>query len=267
MLRSVHLPGAQYAIRKCHDCGHHFARGPVDAPTLRAVYGGEFHRTSQQNGVGNRSPVIVNAKRRAAQLAGAGLYGRLLDIGAGMGHFVEASSTTFDAEGIEYSESAASAALEVGRSVQAGVFPDQRPTGLFDVVTLWDVLAGFVDPHATVAAIRECLVPNGRLVFTVPFVSARFARWTGRRWPLWIPPVNLHYFTRRSLERLLGSHGLRIISCGSESKKVAVDFLVRKALHSAGLRRWSKRVRGIPASWSVALDLGDIVTVHAQPDR
>lgn len=266
MLESVHLPGAFYRIRRCYDCGHYFARGPVDAHTLRSVYSGEFHSTSQQNGVRWSSPVIVNAKRRAAQLAGAGLRGRLLDIGAGMGHFVEAAAATFNVEGLEYSETAASVARKLGRPVQGGAFPVQRPTGLFDVITLWDVLAGFVDPHATMAAIRECLMPNGHLVFTAPLVSARFARWTGRRWPLWIPPVNLHYFTRRSLERLLGAHGLRIIACGSEPKNVAVDFLIRKALNSAGLRQWSERVRGIPASWSVSLDLGDIVTVHAQPD-
>lgn len=267
MLESVHLPGAHYAIRRCDDCGHCFARGPVDSQSLTTVYGGQFHRSSQQDGVGENSPVVANARRRAAQLAGAGLRGRLLDIGAGMGHFVEAAAATFNAEGLEYSDTAASAARELGRPVQAGAFPAQRPTGLFEVITLWDVLAGFVDPHATMAAIRECLVPSGHLVFTAPFVSARFARWTGRRWPLWIPPVNLHYFTRGSLERLLRSHGLRIIACGSEPKRVAVDFLIRKALRSAGLCRWPERVRGIPASWSVALDLGDIVTVHAQTDQ
>lgn len=262
--KSVYLAETRYLIRRCRDCGHHFARGPVDDCTLAAVYGGGFHCTAQQDGAGAGSPVVANARRRVAQLTAAGLRGRLLDIGAGKGYFVEAAAVAFEAVGLEYSDAAASAAREAGRRVETGAFPDARLPGSFDVITLWDVLAGFVDPHAAIEGIRDKLVLHGRLVLTVPWVSAPFARWTGRWWPLWIPPVNLHYFTHRSLSILLAAHGLQIDACEPEPKRVAVDFVLRKALRSVGLVRWAGQTRGLPADWSVTLNLGDIMTVYAQ---
>lgn len=231
---------------------------------MALVYGQEFHKTSQQEGAATTSPVMINAHRRAAQLAAIGLHGRLLDVGAGRGYFVEAANVHFQAIGIEYSPTAAAAARAAGRTVQTGSFPEQTPLGPFEVITLWDVLAGFTDPHAAIQSAQACLVPGGHVVLTVPLVSASTSRWFGRHWPLWIPPVNLHYFTPGSLTYLLQAHGLEVITARTESKQVALDFLVRKALRAAGLRRLASHLKGIIPSWSVELNLGDIVTVYAR---
>lgn len=264
-LISAHLPQrVAYTICRCHDCGHHFALGPTDPATLARVYGPAFHATSQQQGDNPHSPAVVNARRRAQRLAASGLRGRLLDVGAGLGHFVEAATRHFTASGIEYSPAAAAAARASGRDVTAGRFPEDAPPGPFDVITLWDVLAGLTDPLASLKTVHAALVPGGQVVFTVPLVSSLTARLLGRFWPLWIPPVNLHYFTPASLRLLLTSAGFEQPVFETESKQVALDFLVRKAGRAAGLPVLGERLGALTPAWTVHLNLGDIVTVRAR---
>jgi SAM-dependent methyltransferase len=254
-----------YRILRCPRCTHQCAAGPCDDATLAAVYGAAFHASAQQAAAAADSPVVVNARRRVERLAQSGLRGRLLDVGAGTGAFVAAARGAFDAQGVEYSDDAAAAARAAGLRVMTGSFPAQSPAGPFDVITLWDVLSSLRDPHAAIAGVRALLAPGGHALFTVPMASSRVARALGRCWPMLIPPVNLHYFTPRSLERLLQAHGLRIASIRGESKSVAVEFAARKALRSIGLARVERMAAVFPRRWSVRIDLGDIATVHARP--
>ena len=261
---SPYLSGrVEYAIHGCRTCGHHFALGPCDESTLAGVYANSFHATTQQDAVGAGSPIVINAERRAQALAASELRGRLLDVGAGKGYFVRAAGAYFAAEGSEFSASAAEAARKDGLRVHTGAFPASAPDGPFDVVTLWDVLAGLADVHAAMNAVSERLAPGGRVILTMPLVSSRTARLLGRWWPLWIPPVNLHYFTPASIDRLLNAHGLSVLTRRTESKRVAVEFLLRKALRTARLAALESIAGAVPRGWSVNLDLGDIVTVEA----
>jgi SAM-dependent methyltransferase len=165
---------------------------------------------------------------------------------------------------LEFSSSAARAARAEGLRVSTGAFPASMPEGQFDIVTMWDVLAGLTDLHGAIQAVTEILAPGGRLIVTVPCVSSRTARSLGRYWPLWIPPVNLHYFSHSSIERLMTEHGLSVVSCSTEPKRVAVEFLIRKALRTVGLRGLEFISKGVPRRWTINLNLGDILTVQAE---
>jgi SAM-dependent methyltransferase len=257
-------PRTDYVIRCCGKCGHHFAVGPHDDATLARVYGRAFHASTQQHAFGANSPIAINARRRAHQLAATGRRGRLLDIGAGKGYFVRAANEYFSAEGIELSAQAAEAARAEGLRVATGAFPSAAPAESFEIITLWDVLAGFVDVHAAMAAVAARLSARGIVVFTVPLVSSRSAKWLGRWWPLFIPPVNLHYFSDESIRRLLSTHGLRAVSLQTEPKQVAMDFLLRKALRTVRLRAIERVSAAIPSTWAIDLNLGDILTVTAE---
>jgi SAM-dependent methyltransferase len=253
-----------YTVRGCPECGHHFACGPTDPATLALVYGPEFHANSQQQGPAAASPIKVNARRRAQRLADLGNHGRLLDIGAGHGYFVEAAAGHFAATGIEYSATAAAAARAGGLAVVTGRFPAEAPPGPYDIITLWDVLAGLPDPLDSLRAVHAALAPGGQVVFTVPLVSSFTARLLGRFWPLWIPPVNLHYFTRASLRQLLAAANLEELALETEAKQVALNFLVRKACRATGLVSLGDRVGALAPAWPVNLNLGDILTVSAR---
>lgn len=268
-VRSPYLPErTDYGIRSCPQCGHFHATGPLSAELLSKVYGESFHGTSQQAASDLNSPVRANARRRAEWLRESTAGGRLLDVGAGRGYFVYEAARYFDASGIDYSSSAAAYGRELGVVLEQGDFlrAPYRP-GEFDVLTFWDVLASMPDLHATIARAATLLRAGGHAVFTVPLADSYARRVAGRRWPLWIPPVNLHYFSRDSIERLLRQHGLRVESARTTGKRVALNFLLYKLAASFNASKLARRAAALPLNLSIPLNLGDILTVVARKDE
>lgn len=257
-----------YVVWRCPACAHGWCEGDTSPVLLAAVYSGAFHDTAQQSAgrSAGSSPVAVNARARAGWMRSLGLSGRLLDVGAGAGFFVRAARDEgFDASGIDLSPTASSKAEAIGVRVRQGDFlAGPGEPGSLDVITLWDSLCGMTDPRACMARVSEQLAEGGVCILTVADGQSLIARITGRFWPLMIPPVNLHFFSRSSLERLLSEQGMRLTSCQAKDKRVSMRFIVQKLLRSLGVRAadgWVERI--VPASWSIDLNLGDIVTAVA----
>jgi hypothetical protein len=66
---------------------------------------------------------------------------------------------------------------------------------------------------------------------------------------------------------LLEGHGFRVGRIATEPKRVAADFLLRKALRSARMGGLEPYLGWIPLKGSINVDLGDILTVCAFSKR
>jgi SAM-dependent methyltransferase len=264
-LESPYVEQLFYRILKCNDCAHQYAVGPVTEKILSEVYGAAFHSSSQQQADNSLSPVIVNAVRRTQWLHKCGLQGRLLDVGAGRGYFVQAAQECFDACGIDYSPDALRYGEFLGVVIKSGDFT-QTPyeSGSFDVLTFWDVLASMADVRSTMARAAKLLRPRGYVALTVPMSDSLACRLGGRRWPLWIPPVNLHYFSKQSLEKLLRECGFEIIRIECQGKKVSITFLLVKFARIFNLRSLERLVAKLPFHQAVLVNFGDIQTILAR---
>lgn len=251
----------RYEIVACSVCGHGMAMGQCDQELLAAIYSGPFFASSQQSTVDPKSPINVNARKRAAKIARSA-SGRLLDIGSGSGAFLNAARADFEVEGVEFSQDAAETARRAGLTVHVGDFMAlDLPGAAYDVITLWDVLASLPDPKTAIGRCCMLLKPGGLLIATLPMIDSLAARTLRRTWPLLIPPVNLHYFTKRSLKHLSRQAEFRILWIRFEGKQVALQFVAQKAMRSLGFSAAADQwVRFVP-TWSVRLNTGDIATV------
>jgi 2-polyprenyl-3-methyl-5-hydroxy-6-metoxy-1,4-benzoquinol methylase len=93
--------------------------------------------------------------------------GRLLDVGAGVGIFMEsAASLGWSVEGVEPSPIAARAArARTGAILHEGLFQQvDLPQGSYDAVTFFDALRTVPDPLAFLRRAREVLKPGGVLL-------------------------------------------------------------------------------------------------------
>lgn len=261
-LESPYIDQLFYLIRHCSGCGHRYAIGSVTEQILGEVYGAAFHASSQQQADSPSSAVMLNATRRAQWLGKCGLQGKLLDVGAGRGYFVKAAQRLFDARGIDYSPNATEYGLSLGVAMDSGDFL-QAPyeAGTFDVLTFWDVLASMVNVRSTMSHAVKLLRPGGYAVLTVPMGDSLACRLSGKRWPLWIPPVNLHYFSKQSLECLFRESGFEIVRMECQGKRVSLNFLLLKLARSLGLRGLEHALASLPLRWAVPVNLGDIQTV------
>jgi 2-polyprenyl-3-methyl-5-hydroxy-6-metoxy-1,4-benzoquinol methylase/DNA-directed RNA polymerase subunit M/transcription elongation factor TFIIS len=271
--RSDLIDRPEYLVRSCDACGHHWADGTSTRQMFSEIYSKYFYGTGQQsvphNPDGSLKPdaerfsALINSRRRARGLNAMGLKGQLLDVGCGVGYFVLAAQTYFEAEGIEIEEAAVQKAAAIGvRVTQGDVLSSERVVPRqFDVVTLWDVFSGFEQPRQAASRLLDCVAGSGALVLTVPDAGSRIARLTGRRWPLMIPPGNMHFYTEQSVRTLFSGHEVASVTVVRETKRVSIDFLAHKMLRALDLHRIAKWRRPIPKNWNLSVNLGDIMTV------
>ncbi|HKI04241.1 MAG TPA: class I SAM-dependent methyltransferase [Thermoanaerobaculia bacterium] len=152
--------------------------------------------------------------------------GRVLDVGAGYGFFLEAlEKAGYEADGIEVSPHAAEQARRRthGQVAEQGAeepfpFPEER----FDAVTLLDVIEHLQDYPAALASCRRCLRPGGKL-FVITLNAHSLARpLLGKRWAWHQDPTHIHMFSPRMLREGLEGAGLEVETLKTESNFCSV---------------------------------------------
>ncbi len=153
--------------------------------------------------------------------------GALLDVGCAMGVFLNmAQKRGWRPSGVEISSYAVQRAREqyelsiTQGTLQNAAFPENH----FDVVTLWDVLEHLRDPLACLVEIRRILKPGGLLMtqtLNIDNLLYQIGHWSYRlsfgtiQFPITrlYPSYHLHYFTERTLHRLLTENGFERTAC------------------------------------------------------
>ena len=135
--------------------------------------------------------------------------GRVLDVGAAYGYFLEAARTRgWQAEGVEIApDCAAEAERTSGAKVVAGDFMEVPLESGFDVITMFDVLEHIADPMGALRRAHELLAPGGLVVVETGDWQSTWARALGARWYFFDPPQHVVYFSAESLERAMRRAG------------------------------------------------------------
>jgi len=190
--------------------------------------------------------------RLAAQGASTG---RLLEIGSGFGTLlVEAAAAGWDALGLEPGVLGAEASRRRGANVVRGYFPGDLPdpAARFDVVAVLDVLEHMADPKGFLAAIRDQLVPGGRLFVQVPNWDSLLVRLEGGASSV-VCPGHWSYFTPATLPALLARAGFRALEVGTVQSEIDRQSAHPAAQVEAMLARLRPGERGVP----------DVARLHA----
>ena len=133
--------------------------------------------------------------------------GRLLDIGSGLGYFLKiAQDDGWEVEGIEPRSAAAKYCYE-NFTIKAheGFLEDfESKPGIYDVITLWDVLEHVSNHIRFIERSIDLLAPGGILVLAIPNASGLPARIFKGRWR-YVMASHLHYFKMPYIKQLLTS--------------------------------------------------------------
>ncbi len=131
--------------------------------------------------------------------------GRLLDVGSGLGYFLKiAEDDGWKVEGIEPSSDAVKYCFEnFGIRAYEGFLENfEGPPGVYDVITLWDVLEHVSDHIRFLERSIDLLSPGGILVLAIPNASGWPARMFKGRWR-YVMPTHLHYFKMPYITQIL----------------------------------------------------------------
>lgn len=251
------LTAGAYTIHRCRDCGLGFLWPQGDEVAQKAIYSEAYFRSQDPIGQGyadyaseadNHRRTFRDRLRLMGDRTGRG---RLLDVGAATGFFVEqAIAAGWNAEGIEFSPWAARYAREVvGVPVREGTLEGAGfEAAAFDVVTMWEVIEHLPDPREVLNEIRRVLAPGGMLYLSTPDAGSAVARGLGKRWLGWKKiPEHLFYFDRPSLTQLLTSCGFEVL----QHRYVPLTVTWRYALERLGA------IVGVPDMARVPASLGD----------
>ncbi len=258
------------SLLKCPGCGFVTARtsGDLDA---RGLYEGDYFTGEEYlDYAADEAFFKRNFRKRLRHLRRFIPAGRLLEIGAAYGFFLDLAREHFETLGFEVNPDAVRHARETLRlDVRSDDFLLVESAALgasFDAVVLWDVIEHLDRPDRFLGRIAEVTRPGAILCLTTGDIGSRLARLRGRKWRMIHPPSHLHYFDRATIARLLDRHGFDTI----DIRSIGVARSLHQILYSVcvlGLRMprlYAFARRPIPAGWGVTLNTFDIMQVTAR---
>ena len=261
------LPG----LLACTVCGFTTADLALSDAELERLYGPEYFAGQEYMDYVSERPLIrrhfETRLDRLLRYVAIPRSKRLFEIGSAYGFFLEVARERFrSVEGIDISSVAAAYARDqLGLRVTAGEFLGHEMSGPVDVVCLWDTIEHLRDPHLYVEKAASYMTPGGTIALTTGDISSWMARWRGKRWRQIHPPTHLHYFSRRTLTKLLERHGFTVVYAGYDGMYRSVDTMAYILLtikqSRAGIYRALKK-SGV-LNWNLYLNLYDIVYLIA----
>jgi 2-polyprenyl-3-methyl-5-hydroxy-6-metoxy-1,4-benzoquinol methylase len=202
--------GKIWDLSLCSDCGHIFA-DPSPSPEFIASLYAQVEDPSYEEESEGRSRNFLQILRTLESLRPE--KGRLFDMGAATGLLLRlARARGWTPAGVEPSRWAvARAGEDYGLSILTGSFADvPDDAGPFQALTMVDLIEHTPLPRQAAAKAAALLEPGGLLCVVTPDIHSPIARLAGKRW--WhLRPGHLAYFSGRSLTRLLGDAGFRIV--------------------------------------------------------
>ncbi|HUT35424.1 MAG TPA: class I SAM-dependent methyltransferase [Planctomycetota bacterium] len=213
---------AEVHLSRCRRCGLGYLDPQPSDAALAGLYTDEYYTRPIDPGgpsyLENRAGLERFFDGRLRRIERLARPGRLLEVGAGLGYFLNAAARRgWHAVGLEVSEFAAGhAQREFGLDVRCQSFDDAAfPDGAFDLVVLRDVLEHTRDPRAVVRHAGRVLRERGVLALSMPNFASLNARLGGLRWRHLRPAQHLWHFTPGCIARLLCECGFEVAECES----------------------------------------------------
>ncbi len=157
------IPGQ---IHSCRGCGFWF-KILADQHRIRAAYQDNYAADEIVEKYMLSDPTRVYFRKIIAGIETKG--GRLLDIGTGLGTFVEeAGQAGYDAQGLDLCEPLVKKAQARGLKVQCKPAEELAGGDKFDVVTMLDIIEHVPQPLQLLTSAHRVLKPGGELVVYTP---------------------------------------------------------------------------------------------------
>ena len=264
-------------IWECSGCTHRFARPPEPETHVAEVYGDDYFHgggAGYSDYLSEATLLREHGRRYARILSRHVAAGTLLDVGAAAGFLLQGfGDLGWDGEGVEPNAAMARHVREqLGLQVTASSFEEfsSATRNAFDVVSLIQVMAHFVDPHAALRRVAELVRPGGFCLVETWNVRSWTARLFGRQWHEYSPPSVLHWYAPETLRRLFKTAGFQPVDQGRPGKWLNIGHaksLLRHKLPNAACRAGLDLTLGLlPDRWHLPYPSEDLFWALFQRD-
>ncbi|MBM3917560.1 MAG: class I SAM-dependent methyltransferase [Sphingomonadales bacterium] len=204
-------------LLQCNHCKHGWANLQLDHAFLQALYAENYFKGEEYaDYLADKDILQLNFKKRIKTISKQIPYlNSALEIGCAYGFFYQTLQNRFpNVKYIGYDISAdaiAYANQHFGPFFSAANFLDIPSETKQDAIFMWDVIEHLADPAAFIKKAHESCKPAGMLYLTTGDFGAALSRLQGKKWRMIHPPTHLHYFTKKSIQKLLLDNGFEPI--------------------------------------------------------
>lgn len=208
-----------FAVLHCRDCQLRFTQNVPNQDYIAPYYQSDTyisHSDTNQGLISKLYKMVRNhtlkSKLKIVQKTTGKTKGKILDIGAGTGAFLNTMSTAgWQATGLEPDAGARKICNDkYGLDLK-------NPDELFsieaasqDAVTLWHVLEHVHQLHAYIAQINKILTPSGAACIALPNYLSGDAQYYKECWASYDVPRHLYHFCPEAMRQLAAKHGMEI---------------------------------------------------------
>ncbi len=214
------VSGETFVIAECDSCSVRFTQDIPDAFSIAAYYKSENYvsHTNTSKGLINRLYKCVRnrtmrKKRRLIEKITGIKKGKLLDVGSGIGSFVnEMKLRGWETTGLEPDSDAREIAWQL-YNIQLADSPDlyKLTPGSFDAITLWHVLEHVHGLFTVVQQLKVLLKESGKIFIAVPNYTSKDAAIYKEHWAAYDVPRHLYHFSPWSMRVLMEKNGLKML--------------------------------------------------------
>ncbi len=206
-----------FSIVECKSCGFHFTNPIPKVDDIGNYYKSESYisHSSTNKGLINKLYQLVRKRtlKQKVKLIQFESKGKNhLDIGAGTGHFINATTQAgFNSLGLEPDEDARNLAIKLHN---VNIKPLQHLFDLqdksIDVITMWHVLEHVYYLKKDLAKITSILKDDGVLVVAVPNMSSYDANKYKQFWAAYDLPIHLYHFQPQDISNLFEQYNMKV---------------------------------------------------------
>ena len=205
-------------LLKCQNCGHVTMDLCFSEAELCGLYNQEYFLGGEYlNYIAEKQALQKNFKLRLKvlqQFLDPLRHKHLFEIGCAYGFFLDIARDYFETlEGIDIVHEGIHYAREHLRlNVVQGDFLKYDFEGTqFDIVCLWDTIEHLHSPHLYLEKVANHMTRGGLVAITTGDIESPNARLRKEKWRLIHPPTHVHYFSRRTLTKMLSNYGFDVI--------------------------------------------------------
>lgn len=197
----------KFNLVQCSSCGFVFMKQIPTPAELKAHYDTYSYDREQY-----LSPITIkNYNQLLDEFEPYRKSNKLLDVGCGMGFFLEAAKQRgWEVYGTEYSPKAIEINEKKGIKMIAGqLLSDNFPEKDFDVITSFEVIEHINNPLEEIHHIYSLLRSKGLFYCTTPNFNSLLRYYLKENYNVINYPEHLSYYTKKTLTNLLTKNGFK----------------------------------------------------------
>jgi SAM-dependent methyltransferase len=205
-------------ILQCQDCGYIYANAQISDDELLKLYKRDyFFGDEYSDYLADRRVLEKNFQKRLSVLRRyiqPEVHRNLLEIGCAYGFFLNLVKNSFSScQGIDLNKDGTDYARDVLKleAFQGDFLKHDYGTEIFDVVCLWDTIEHLREPHLYLEKISSHTKKGSLVAITTGDIDSFNARARKQNWRLIHPPTHLHYFSKKTIEKLLQKNGFEVV--------------------------------------------------------